>query len=104
MQRAIDETNRRRAIQQAYNEAHGITPQTIIKAQKEMLPHEKEAEAKPALAEAKPIYHSDDLLAYLDELEAQMKTAAQNLEFEKAAKLRDEIVKLKQQLLLAVSP
>ena len=99
MQRAIDETNRRRALQEAYNEEHGITPQTIVKAQREMLPQqEREDERETAVSEPTPIYSGDDLLAHLDELEAEMKTAAQNLEFEKAAALRDEIVKLKREL------
>lgn len=102
MQRAIDETNRRRAVQEAYNTAHGITPQTIIKAQTEMLPQpEKEDEKETAVSEPTPIYNGDDLLAHLDELEAEMKTAAQNLEFEKAAKLRDELIKLKRDLIVA---
>ena len=102
MQRAIDETNRRRTIQEAYNAEHGITPQTIVKEQNEMLPQpEKEDELETAVAEPAPIYSSDDLLAHLDELEAEMKTAAQNLEFEKAAKLRDEIVNLKRDLITA---
>ena len=102
MQRAIDETNRRRALQEAYNEQHGITPQTIVKAQREMLPQqEREDERETAVSEPTPIYSGDDLLAHLDELEAEMKTAAQNLEFEKAAKLRDEIVKLKRDLVVA---
>jgi excinuclease ABC subunit B len=102
MQRAIDETNRRRAVQQAYNEQHNITPQTIVKAQIEMLPHkEKAAETARSgfgLAEPSPIYHTGDILVELDELEVAMRTAAQNLEFEKAARLRDQLLQLRAQL------
>ncbi|MCP4361094.1 MAG: excinuclease ABC subunit UvrB [Chloroflexi bacterium] len=109
MQRAIEETNRRRAIQQAYNENHNMTPQTIIKAQAEMLPREKNGEGNTAasatlsvgVAEPTPIYQPDDLLAHLDELEDDMQTAARNLEFEKAAKLRDKIVQFKRDLVTA---
>ncbi len=102
MQRAIDETNRRRSVQAAYNDAHGITPQTIVKAQTEMLPQpEREDETKTAVSEPTPIYNGNDLLARIDELETEMKTAAQNLEFEKAAKLRDELIKLKRDLIVA---
>jgi len=101
MQRAIDETNRRRAIQAAYNENHGITPQTISKGQAEKLPRQKEATAATAVAEPQPTTQFDGLLAYLDELESEMQTAARNLEFEKAALLRDKIGKLKRDLILA---
>jgi excinuclease ABC subunit B len=98
MHRAITETNRRRAIQQAYNTEHGITPQTILKGHSDMLPREKEA---TAVAEPTPTYHPDDLLAHLDELQTAMQAAACNLEFEKAAALRDQIVALKRELVVA---
>jgi excinuclease ABC subunit B len=97
MQRAIDETNRRRAVQESYNEMHGITPQTIIKAQMEMLPH-KEREVATAVTEPTPLYFTGDVLAELDELENAMRTAAQALEFEKAARLRDQIMQMRKQL------
>ena len=95
MQRAIDETNRRRALQQAYNVEHGIVPQTIVKELDKLL---KDREEETAVSEPSPIYQTNDLLVELDELELAMKTAAANLEFEKAARLRDQIVALRQQL------
>ncbi len=95
MQRAIDETNRRRALQIAYNTEHGIVPQTIVKELDKLL---KVREEETAVAEPAPIYQPDDILLQIDELEDAMKTAATNLEFEKAARLRDQIVALKQQL------
>ncbi|MCL4267647.1 MAG: excinuclease ABC subunit UvrB [Anaerolineae bacterium] len=98
MQRAIDETNRRRAVQQSYNEMYGITPQTIVKAQGEMLPHKEKERPLPHIAEPAPFYATGDILAELDELESAMRAAAQALEFEKAARLRDQIMHLRQQL------
>lgn len=97
MCRAIDETNRRRAIQQAHNETHGITPRTIVKAQTDMLP-QKERKGDMAVSEPSPTYETDDLLARLQTLEADMRTAAQKLEFEKAAALRDQMQELRQHL------
>jgi excinuclease ABC subunit B len=97
MQRAIDETNRRRAVQQSYNEMYGITPQTIIKAQMEMLPHTSTS-LSASVAEPTPFYATGDILAELDELESAMRAAAQALEFEKAARLRDQIMHMRQQL------
>jgi excinuclease ABC subunit B len=98
MQRAIDETNRRRAKQEAYNHANGITPRTIEKALAEAMV-EKKPKKKMAIHEPTPLYHSDDILAEIDELEAQMQTAARALEFEKAAQLRDQIAALREQLM-----
>jgi excinuclease ABC subunit B len=96
MQRAIDETNRRRAKQEAYNHANGITPRTIEKALAEAMVEKK---PEKAVHEPTPLYHSDDILAEIDELEAQMQTAARALEFEKAAQLRDQIAALREQLM-----
>lgn len=95
MRRAIDETNRRRAIQQTYNVEHGIVPQTIVKQLDKLL---KTRDEETTVAEPAAAYHPDDLLVELDELEIAMKTAATNLEFEKAARLRDQIIGLRQQL------
>ncbi|MBK7897012.1 MAG: excinuclease ABC subunit UvrB [Anaerolineaceae bacterium] len=95
MQRAIDETNRRRAKQAAYNAEHGIVPQTIVKQLDNLL---KARDVETAVSEPIPFYHTDNILVQLDELELAMKTAATNLEFEKAARLRDQIVALKNQL------
>ncbi len=104
MARAIAETNRRREIQRAYNEAHGIEPQRIVKAVHALT--EELVAGETAVAESKPAYvTSRDLpKAELDrmirELEKQMKAAAQALEFEKAAVLRDQIMELRQILVL----
>jgi excinuclease ABC subunit B len=98
MRRAIEETNRRRARQEAYNAAHGITPRTIEKALAEALVERKPELAK-AVHEPSPFFHSDDILAEIDELEMAMQTAARQLEFEKAAQLRDQIAALREQLI-----
>ncbi|MDO8725675.1 MAG: excinuclease ABC subunit UvrB [Candidatus Methanoperedens sp.] len=82
MQRAIDETNRRRAMQMKYNEDHNITPQTIRKA------------VEPRVAEA-ALPPKEEMFNYIIELEAAMHRAAKNLEFEKAAQIRDMISKLR---------
>jgi excinuclease ABC subunit B len=101
MQRAIDETNRRRRVQMEYNETHGITPQTIVKAVREVVRAEKVAEkraeysVRPSLPEnATP----EDIHSVIAELEKEMKAAAKALEFERAAEIRDEIYRLKQLL------
>jgi len=82
MQRAIDETNRRRTMQINYNEAHNITPQTIRKA---VEPRAPEVALPP----------KEEMFNYIIELEAAMHRAAKNMEFEKAAELRDMITKLR---------
>jgi excinuclease ABC subunit B len=97
MQRAIDETNRRRSIQEDYNEAHGIEPRTIVKEVRDLTDRVR------SVAEEKVEYRVDALpkaeVGYLiDELEKQMKEAAANLEFEKAALLRDQVFELRKQL------
>ena len=97
MQRAIDETNRRREVQQAYNEAHGIQPQSIVKEVRDLTDRVR------AVAEEKVAYRVEGLPAaevgyLIDELEKQMKEAAANLEFEKAALLRDQVFELRKQL------
>jgi excinuclease ABC subunit B len=101
MQRAIDETNRRRAIQKAYNEEHGITPEGIQKAIRDINDRvRKVAEAKAAYdaEHAGSGIPRDELVRLVIDLEQQMKTAARNLEFEKAALIRDQIVELRREL------
>ncbi len=83
MHRAIDETNRRRAMQTKHNEEHNITPQTIRKAVE-----------KREITEAMPP-PKEEMFNYIIELEAAMHRAAKNLEFEKAAEIRDRIAKLR---------
>ena len=95
MRQALDETERRRTLQEAYNEEKGITPQSIRKTVRDI------TERVKAVAETRAEYVThgeipkEDLLRLIKELEAQMKTAARNLEFEKAALLRDQIVDLR---------
>ena len=90
MQKAIDETNRRRAIQQKYNEEHGIKPESVRAAVKELL-----AVTRTAEAAAQPDMSPEEKQAAIDELEGRMLEAAGSLDFEKAAKLRDELLALK---------
>ncbi len=99
MQRAIDETNRRRKIQVAYNTEHGIEPLSIIKAVRELI-----SQQAHALAEERATYNvgqkmpKDEVARLVRELEKEMKQAAKDLEFEKAALLRDQIFELRQQI------
>ena len=99
MRRAIDETNRRRAIQKRYNEEHGITPRTIYKSVEDILQATAVADARLQVAESTPApqdyaaqMDTEELLAHL---EKEMTKAAENLEFERAAELRDEIAKIR---------
>jgi excinuclease ABC subunit B len=100
MQRAIDETTRRREKQMAYNTAHGITPQTIEKriGGMEWTASTISTGSVAEVAEPEPAYETDDIFTRLAQLEAEMKTAALALEFERAAGLRDEIQALRGQL------
>jgi excinuclease ABC subunit B len=96
MQHTIDETNRRRIIQEKYNVEHGITPTGISRAISEMLPRSVEKEEKPRL-DLKKI-PKDEYAHVIHDLSAQMDLAAANLEFEKAADLRDLIEEIKSKL------
>ena len=98
MKGAIDETNRRRSIQMAYNKEHGITPQTIKKAIKDIEMHRKEEEKKQVRRYDSKKVPKDELFRLVESLEAEMDLAAQNMEFEKAAVLRDEIEELRGKL------
>ncbi|WP_010586493.1 excinuclease ABC subunit UvrB [Schlesneria paludicola] len=98
MQQALDETARRRVLQAEYNKKHGITPETIRKAIRRGIEEEIEAKRlnqKVIGVESESQYVTQE---YLSELEAEMLAAAEALEFERAAKLRDRIVQLKQQI------
>ncbi|HIU33850.1 MAG TPA: excinuclease ABC subunit UvrB [Candidatus Pullichristensenella excrementigallinarum] len=90
MLRAIQETNRRRAIQNQYNEEHGITPQTVRAAIRELM----EITRAPDRDGGKGMSEEERLMA-IDRLEEQMLAAAGNLDFEKAAKLRDQMLELR---------
>lgn len=97
MRRAIDETNRRRGIQMEYNEKHGITPTTIAKAIRDLIETDKLDTRDGAKASGiKPeTLALDELLQHIAETERIMKKAAKDLDFERAAELRDEIASLK---------
>ena len=96
MRQALDETNRRRTIQMEYNKKHGITPQTIIKAVRDIADSEKSLELKRPKRDPQKI-PKDEKKRLIEQLEQQMEIAAQNYEFEKAADLRDEIEVLKRE-------
>jgi excinuclease ABC subunit B len=107
MQRALDETNRRREIQRAYNIEHGITPTGVTKSVEEVRFITRVADARDGsdareedrtsrkkqqrVAEAAKHYGTDDLPALITKLEEEMREAAKNLDFESAARLRDEL-------------
>lgn len=97
MQKAIDETNRRRGIQQAYNEAHGITPQTIVKKVHDVIQITKAVTEKQKFGlEKDPESMSEkELIKLIQTLDKEMKHAAMELQFERAAELRDKILELK---------
>ena len=94
MQRAIDETNRRRKLQISYNEEHGITPETITKAIRSSL-EDTVAAHKVAAAAIQASEEELDRTELIAMLEKDMLTAAEALEFERAAQLRDRIKELK---------
>jgi excinuclease ABC subunit B len=103
MQRAMEETARRRRIQEAYNKEHGITPQGITKAVKDI------TERVQAVAETRTPYavtpmSKEEMAHLIKQLQSQMKAAAKNLEFEKAAMIRDRITELRKDEELALFP
>ncbi|MCS6827446.1 MAG: excinuclease ABC subunit UvrB [Caldilinea sp.] len=108
MRRAIDETNRRRAIQEAYNREHGITPQSIVKGIRDLTDRVRVmAESKatykveagietPTAVDLDPEHLSpEDLAKLIKSIEQEMKQAAKALEFERAAALRDQLIELR---------
>lgn len=95
MKRTIDETNRRRQIQEEYNKKHGITPRSIVREIGDMLPHVAKEEAPKLDLKKIP---KDEYKHLIRDLTAQMDLAAANLEFEKAADLRDTIEEIKSKL------
>ena len=109
MDAAIKETDRRRTIQEAYNHERGITPIGIVKAVKDLTDRVRK------VAEVRGVYQAgmpseelpipkDEIVKLIKELEKQMKTAARDLEFEKAAALRDQVIELRRTLALEEAP
>jgi len=109
MKKTIDETNRRRKIQMEYNEEHGITPKTIFKSRDEIMASTSIADMrnKDKLEEASFSKVAEPIIKYMsnsqrqdlvEEMTSEMKQAAKDLEFEKAAFMRDEIEKLKKMI------
>ncbi len=100
MRAAIDETERRREKQLAYNEEHGIEPVSIYKDIRDLTDRVKERavaeEQAPYNVDGASMLPQDELKAILADMEEQMKTAAENLEFEKAAALRDQIFEIRE--------
>lgn len=94
MEYAISETNRRRTLQAAYNEAHGITPQTVQKDIRNVIRSEESPEIRPL----SPELDREGVLAQMVELDQQMWEASENLDFERAAQLRDMLNALEAQL------
>jgi excinuclease ABC subunit B len=97
MRQCLNETERRRAIQGAYNEEHGITPTSIVKAIDDVRAsvEERDYAAVPDIAERPRFKTHGERVAYLTKLDVEMKKAAADLDFERAARLRDEIRSLR---------
>jgi excinuclease ABC subunit B len=98
MHRAIEETNRRRGLQKRYNEQHGITPASVVKAVRDVIEAKKVAETRAEYKTSSEEYERmplDRLMFVLADMEKQMKLAAKDLDFETAAEIRDEIARLK---------
>ena len=99
MRAAMDETSRRRKIQEAYNEAHGITPTSIKKAVRDLISITKEAEKTSQKLEKDPeSMNADEIRKLIEKVEKQMRRAAADLDFETAADLRDQMLELKKHL------
>ena len=92
----IDETQRRRELQQAYNQEHGITPKTIQKAVRDLISISKEVAKTESTLEKDPESMSrEELEKLIAQVQKQMKSAAADLNFEMAAELRDKMIELK---------
>jgi excinuclease ABC subunit B len=98
MKRAIDETERRRRLQAAFNRKHGITPQTVVKSLGSPLVkiYEADYHELPLAADKRAAYRSKDLPKVIRQLRKEMKQAAERLDFENAAQLRDRVRELEQ--------
>jgi len=97
MKRALEETNRRRKLQLEFNKKHHITPQTIVKEVKDIRDNIRAAEVKQ-LPKLKEFIPKEELPIIIKGLEEEMRTAAMELEFEKAARIRDRLIELKKVL------
>ena len=96
---ALEETQRRREIQEQYNQEHGITPQTIKKAVRDLISISKEIAKEEKQMEKDPESMSrEELEKLIGEVQKQMKKAASELDFETAAELRDRMISLKKHL------
>ena len=98
MQAALDETERRRALQHAYNEAHGITPASIVKAIDDVMSsvYERDYVTVARVGEEQETFRTQaELDARIKEVQGEMRAAAANLEFERAAELRDRVKQLR---------
>ncbi len=95
MKFAIDETNRRRAIQEAYNEAHGIVPKTVVKNVEDAIRGKETKEMAAKYMARKTKLSKKDHAKLIEDMEKEMKEAAASLDFERAAQLRDMIFELK---------
>lgn len=99
MRNAIQETERRRSIQEAYNKEHGITPTTIRKAVRDLITVSKAvAETEDKLKKGPESMNRKELMKLITKVEKQMREAAANLNFEQAAELRDKMIELKKNL------
>ena len=99
MRAAIEETNRRRSIQQKYNEEHGITPQTIKKAVRDLISISKAVAKEEVTFEKDPESMSrKELEKLIADVQKKMQKAAADLNFEAAAELRDKMIELKTML------
>ncbi len=99
MERAIKETNRRRALQEAYNKEHGITPETIKKAVRDLISISKDvAKTEKKLGKDPESMSQEELEELIAKVEKQMRAAAAELNFEMAAELRDRMIELKKNL------
>jgi excinuclease ABC subunit B len=100
MRRAMDETDRRRTVQRAYNEEHGITPQSIVNTMDmglaEILKAEYGDVAEEETAGLPEFTSQAELDAFISKLEKEMREAAKKFEFEKAARMRDSIKELRE--------
>lgn len=97
MKLAIDETNRRRKVQAEYNKVHGITPQSINKAIRDVIESEKKAEVSDMEKIDVNKIPADELSRIIKDIDRKMKFAAENLQFEKAAEYRDMITEIREQ-------